>query len=119
MTDEQPDVIGWVGLGYSWLIEVKVSRADFLKDKKKFQRLYPEKGMGDERYYLAPAGLIKLSELPDRWGLLEWSGGKIYRSMKAEQQKQKHIHEELRRLISLALHQNYGTNQTDQTEYFI
>lgn len=119
MTDEQHDVIGWVGRGYSWLIEVKVSRADFLKDKKKFHRIHPQMGMGDERYYLAPAGLIKLDELPDDWGLLEWSKGRIYKSMKAKQQKQKRMVEEIRRLVSLVLHQNHGVKPEGEIEYHI
>lgn len=52
-------------------IEVKVSRADFLADKKKPFRVYPECGMGNFRYYLCPEGLVNEGELPERWGLLE------------------------------------------------
>lgn len=63
---EIPDVIGFD----SWksiLIEVKVSRTDFLKDKKKTHRI---KGMGNWRFYCCPTGLIKQSELPKSWGLI-------------------------------------------------
>lgn len=61
--------------GYRWgfeacsiLVEVKVSRADFLRDKHKPHR--KAGGMGDYRYYLCPEGIITLDDLPERWGLL-------------------------------------------------
>lgn len=56
--------------GGSNLVEVKVSRADFLSDKNKPHRQRPETGMGEFRYYLCPEGVIQLADLPDRWGLL-------------------------------------------------
>ena len=68
-TGETPDIIGWA----SWtsvLIEVKVSRSDFLRDKKKWSRVNPELGVGEYRYYLCPEGLIKEKDLPVAWGLL-------------------------------------------------
>ena len=34
--------------------------------------------MGCERFYLAPAGLIQTSELPDGWGLLELRGREVH-----------------------------------------
>jgi len=74
---ETPDVLAFYGSGHTTLIEVKVSRADFLKDGKKWFRRRPERGMGNRRYYLAPAGLIKVEELPDKWGLMELRGEKI------------------------------------------
>lgn len=66
---ECPDVFGWCG-GSSQLIEVKVSRSDFLQDKKKYWRKHPDFGLGRFRSYLCPEGLIKVSDLPDKWGLL-------------------------------------------------
>lgn len=54
----------------SFLIETKISRADFLKDKEKEFRKNPEQGMGDYRYFACPTGLIKPEELPDKWGLI-------------------------------------------------
>ena len=53
------------------LIEVKVSRKDFLQDSKKPFRIHPDKGMGNYRYYLVPEGLITIDELPLGWGLIE------------------------------------------------
>lgn len=67
---ELPDVIGFNSRAESTMVECKVSRADFLKDKKKTFRVWSEKGMGDYRYYCCPKGLIKESEIPDGWGLL-------------------------------------------------
>lgn len=55
-TGEQPDVIGFGSSNHSVLIEVKISRADFLSDKKKKFRVNPEKGMGSRRYYCCPEG---------------------------------------------------------------
>lgn len=68
---ETPDVIGWIGGAASTLIECKVSRSDFLSDKKKIFRKYADMGMGDKRYFATPKGLLSPDEVPDGWGLLE------------------------------------------------
>lgn len=65
---ESPDVFGFGG-GYTQLIEVKVSRSDFLSDKKKYWRKNPAFGLGQMRSYLCPEGVIKLDDLPPSWGL--------------------------------------------------
>jgi len=61
--------------GYSWshnpysvLVEVKVSRSDFLADRKKPHR--QRGGVGSFRYFMCPEGLIDIKDLPDGWGLL-------------------------------------------------
>jgi hypothetical protein len=72
-TGEVPDAIGWKGQCRSVVVECKVSRADFLADARKEFRLRPEQGLGCERIYLAPAGIIGLNELPPHWGLLEYA----------------------------------------------
>lgn len=59
------------------VVECKISRADFLADCDKTFRQKPETAMGCERFYLAPAGLLKLGELPAGWGLLELRGREI------------------------------------------
>lgn len=72
MNGEVPDAIGFRA-GWqdgSVVVEVKVSRADFLADKGKPHRREGA-GMGTWRYYMAPAGLLKIEDLPPRWGLLE------------------------------------------------
>jgi hypothetical protein len=76
---EMPDAIGWKKACHSVLVESKVSRADFLADRGKPFRVNPETGVGCERYYLAPQGLIGADELPVGWGLLEVSGREIER----------------------------------------
>ena len=72
---EIPDAIGYRQIGYrdgTVIVEAKVSRADFLADQKKPHRIAG--GMGNWRYFIAPAGLLLPSELPPRWGLLEVNG---------------------------------------------
>jgi len=71
---ETPDVLGFYGPGCSVLIECKVSRSDFLADKKKSFRQLEDWGMGDKRYYAAPKGMLSPDELPEGWGLLEICG---------------------------------------------
>ena len=68
---EMPDAIGWKGNCHSVVVECKVSRADFLADREKPFRQRPESGLGCERFYLVPRGLLGPDELPAGWGLLE------------------------------------------------
>lgn len=70
LSSECPDVLGIQSGTNTVLIEVKVTRSDFLADRKKPFRIYPEKGMGTFRFYLCPQGLIKPEELPLNWGLI-------------------------------------------------
>jgi hypothetical protein len=74
---EVPDAIGWKGVCHSVLIECKVSRPDFLADRAKPFRLKPKTGVGCERFYLSPRGLLKVDDLPPGWGLLEYHDRKI------------------------------------------
>lgn len=71
-TGEIPDAIGFRRKGDhrdgSVVVEVKVSRADFLADSKKRHRR--EGGVGCWRYFMCPEGLIGVEELPAGWGLL-------------------------------------------------
>jgi hypothetical protein len=76
---EMPDAIGWKKACHSVLVESKMSRGDFLADRDKRFRQKPEMGVGCERYYLAPRGLIRIEELPIGWGLLEIWGREIER----------------------------------------
>jgi hypothetical protein len=79
VSGEMPDAIGWKDACHSVLVESKASRADFLADRDKSFRRKPEIGVGSERYYLAPRGLIRVEELPVGWGLLEVSGREMER----------------------------------------
>lgn len=90
---ESPDAFGWGGSS-TQLIEAKVSRNDFLSDKKKLWRNQPWYGIGRYRSYLCPIGLIKPEELPENWGLLYIDDkGKIERIVEAELQECNHIEE--------------------------
>lgn len=67
---EIPDAMGWKGPRRSFLIECKRSVSDFKKDfDKPFRQ--DGKGVGNFRYYFTPPKLLKVEEIPDRWGLLE------------------------------------------------
>lgn len=79
---EVPDVIAWKGFCKSVLVECKVSRADFLADAGKPFRLKAEEGMGSQRFYMAPAGMIRAEELPQYWGLLEVRGREVQLAVK-------------------------------------
>jgi len=77
VSGEMPDAIGWKKACHSVLVECKVSRPDFLADREKPFRQKSETGVGCERYYLAPRGLVRLEELQPGWGLLEVRGREI------------------------------------------
>ena len=77
ISGEMPDAIGWKRASHSVLIECKISRADFLADRDKPSRRKPETGVGSERFYLLPAGIVRPEDLPQGWGLLEYKNRKI------------------------------------------
>jgi len=72
---EIPDVIGFNGQR-SILIECKVSRADFNKDKYKVHRRLPH-GLGNYRYYLTPPDVARAEDVNNGWGLLYLTGRRI------------------------------------------
>ncbi|WP_312328388.1 hypothetical protein [Stenotrophomonas sp.] len=76
---ENPDAIGW-HCGRTMLIECKASRSDFLADRKKPFRADPTRGLGLYRYFMAPKGLLRPEEIPERWGLLEVAGRRVFRA---------------------------------------
>jgi len=81
-TGEVPDAIGWKGHCRSVVVECKVSRADFLADARKDFRLHPDVALGCERFYMAPAGIIRPDELPTSWGLLEYVRKTVHLAVK-------------------------------------
>lgn len=56
---ERADVFGVSCTGHTELVEVKVSRGDFLRDGHKFQRLHRGCGVGRARWYLTPPDVIR------------------------------------------------------------
>ena len=65
---ESPDIITLSkGFGLhepSVVVECKATRADFLKDRKKPFRIYPDKGMGMFRAYVTNPGIASRIEIP-------------------------------------------------------
>lgn len=100
---ETPDAIGWRwerGVLVSTLVECKASRADFLADKvKPFRKPDCAYSIGNERYYLAPAGIIKTEDLPSDWGLLEVSR----RGIRCRQVASTHAHSVARKTQEMGL----------------
>lgn len=96
---EIPDAWGLDSGGTSCIVEVKVSRADFLRDAKKWHRRNAWAGMGNVRYYMAPAGIIKAEELPEGWGLLSVHGRIIRREVEAAHGEQNHTDRADKRLL--------------------
>lgn len=115
-THENPDVLGWKSGGQSTLIECKTSRSDFLADQKKRPRQSTRIGLGERRYYMAPRGVLNLSEIPQDWGLLEIYGGPKRVCIRVTRESEFHklgVHQlrnELRMLVSeLTLYQELPT----------
>lgn len=77
----RPDVFGWgdgIGCGFAGVqIEVKMSRGDFLKDRRKTQASMPQYDLGFLKYYCCPEGIIHPDDLSPETGLLYESGGSI------------------------------------------
>jgi len=71
---ERVDCVGYRAT-CSAMIEAKISRSDFLADKKKPERI--KGGVGIYRFYITPKGLLSLHDLPDGWGLLEMHGRSV------------------------------------------
>lgn len=71
---ESPDAIGWISGGYSYLIECKCSRSDFMAD---FQKAHRTNGAGAQRLFLCEPGVIPPEKLPAGWGLLHCHPNRI------------------------------------------
>jgi hypothetical protein len=99
--DENPDVIGWIGGAGSVLIECKLTRSDFLRDAAKAVRKNPRAGMGQRRYYLCPAELIQVKELPPKWGLLWATRGQIIVKREARGHSERNFLAEVQFLSSM------------------
>lgn len=91
-TGEEPDAIGWKGT-HSILIECKASREDYRCDSQKWFRREPERGVGQQRYFLSLPGVIRPESLPLRWGLLELTGARIRKVRESETFETNHRHE--------------------------
>jgi len=67
---EIPDLILWGEPGISsTVVEAKVTRSDYMKDRDKAHRQEVKLGCGNYRYYVCPTGLIKTTTRPPYGGL--------------------------------------------------
>ncbi len=97
---ENPDAIGFQG-ERSILIECKASRGDFAADRNKAARQRPGDGMGAERYYMVPAGLMHARELPEKWGLLWVRGRHVHVVRRSRGFPERARRNEIRFLVSM------------------
>ena len=51
--------------------EIKVTRADFARELKHPDKRVPAEELGNECFFVMPAGLAKVDEIPEGWGLIE------------------------------------------------
>jgi hypothetical protein len=75
---EKPDVLDFNSSGRSVLYEIKMSRSDFLADKKKYSRAI-EPWFGEKRYFICDGDFIKENEVPQGWGLYHFKNDKFYK----------------------------------------
>lgn len=81
---EHPDAMGWK-CGLSWMVECKVSRSDFFRDRRKSSRQRAfESRPAFQCYYLCPKGLLRVEDMPDYWGLLWAEGRRIVVAKRAQ-----------------------------------
>jgi hypothetical protein len=100
---EQPDVIGWKKKCRSVLVECKLSRSDFLADREKPFRRDPSLGMGSERFYMTPSGLLRPEDLPAGWGLLEVRNRQVQVAVRCKPRSDLRSPEGLRNELNLLL----------------
>ena len=75
---EKPDVLDFNSSGRSTLYEIKMSRSDFLADRKKYSRAI-NPWFGEKRYFVCNGDFIKEDEVPQGWGLYHFKNGKFYK----------------------------------------
>lgn len=79
---QEPDVIGWKN-GLAYVLEVKVSRADFLADKRK-PHVGDPNALGRARWYFVPEGIVTPADVPVPWGLIEFNGERCLQRLKPQ-----------------------------------
>lgn len=78
----------WPSKGFhSVAYEVKISRADFRRELSDPSKRAPWEKLAAECWFAAPAGVIPLEELPEGWGLMEWTGDGWRRPRRAVQRR--------------------------------
>ena len=98
MLNEEPDVLVFDSYSDTTLYEIKMSKNDFWKDWNKPFRIYCKSvyhrnrlvidtldySIGRLRYYVCPADLIQIDELPQGWGLIWYKNNRFYLKKKSE-----------------------------------
>lgn len=98
---EEPDVLVYDSYARTTLYEIKTSRDDYWKDWVKPHRIYQKKSIhrgleiidtlyysiGESRYYVCPADLIQIDDLPEGWGLIWYKNNKFYMKRMSEKFK--------------------------------
>lgn len=85
LLSEKPDVLNFDSSGRTWLYEIKMSRSDFLADRKKYCREEHHIGQfGDYRYFVCDGDFIRADEIPEGWGLYHFKGGKFHKIKEAD-----------------------------------
>jgi hypothetical protein len=65
--------------------EIKVSRADFAHELQEPDKRKGAEGFSTECYFATPAGLVRVDEVPEGWGLVEVNGDGLRRVKMAAQ----------------------------------
>lgn len=107
-TGERADAIGWE-FWASHLVECKTSLSDFYADRSKRCRRAARQ-LGDRRWYLCRAGLIRPEQVRDGWGLLYATPGQVRLVVEAEKRERTtdELRVELRMIASAMGHANSG-----------
>ena len=100
--NDTPDAIGWNAVGRSILIECKSNRSDFYQDRFKPYR-QDGAGLGNQRYFLSPTGIIPKEKVPEGWGLLECDGNRIDCTIKAPTRELSAVDQSNEKLILMSL----------------
>lgn len=91
-------------------MRIKIKGIYFLQDCKKHFRKTCANGVGEFRYYLCPEGLIKETEIPEKWGLLYQTKEEIIIIKKGEKQETNLLAE--RNMLTSYI-RNYTTKKLD------
>ena len=68
--------------------EVKVSRADFKNEMEDPNKRKASEALANECFFVTPAGLVKIDEIPEGWGLIENGKGGLRVKKNAKQRNE-------------------------------
>jgi hypothetical protein len=103
---ETPDAIGW-RRGSSIVVECKRTRSDFHRDRDK-PHARVGRCMGTQRWYLAPAGVLRAGDMPEGIGLAEARSGRVIVVRRAEARTDRDVESEIELLTSAVTRAHLG-----------